>query len=243
MKKYYVYKHTTPNEKVYIGITCKNPSYRWNGGNGYKGQAFYNAILKYGWLNIRHEILFDNLTKEEAEQKEIELIAEYRSNDRQYGYNISSGGENIHNGACKYRNYVIDGNFICIDNDGGYLILKCNKCGRIIKRTYGTVTANSHIKCPCMRKHKPKSERNPRQYHFIEYNGETHTATEWSAILGICRETIIGRHNKGYDIVKGNTARFKTCVVCGKAFIPKKRNAGLCCSSACAIAYMRNKKL
>lgn len=91
---YLVYKHTSPNGKVYIGITRKNPIKRWNNGNGYKQNThFYNAISKYGWNNIKHEILFDNLTKEEACKKEIELIAEYKSNDPNYGYNRSSGGE------------------------------------------------------------------------------------------------------------------------------------------------------
>ena len=36
--------------------------------------------------------MFSNLTKEEAEQKEIELIALYKSNQREYGYNVESGG-------------------------------------------------------------------------------------------------------------------------------------------------------
>ena len=54
---------------------------------------FWNAIQKYGWDNFEHEILFDGLTKEEAEQKEIELIAYYNSNNKDYGYNLSSGGE------------------------------------------------------------------------------------------------------------------------------------------------------
>lgn len=92
---YCVYKHTFPNNKVYIGITSLNPLRRWKqNGMGYKGQRFvFNAILKYGWDNIKHEILYSNLTKEEACQKEIELIAEYKSNNRKYGYNISIGGE------------------------------------------------------------------------------------------------------------------------------------------------------
>ena len=243
LRLYYVYKHTTPVNKVYIGITCVNPSHRWNNGKGYQSQLFGKAVEKYGWQNIKHEILFDSLTKEEAEQKEIELIAEYKSNQREYGYNVSSGGENIHSGACKYRGEIIEDSFLCIGTDETRLILKCLTCGRIIKRTYGTVTSKySKIKCPCMRKYKLKSERTPRQYHFIEYNGETHTATEWSEILGIDRSTIIGRHKKGYDIAKGNTARFKVCVVCGKEFIPKKRNAGLCCSSECACTYSKSKR-
>ena len=238
---YYIYKHTAPNGKVYIGITSKSPSQRWNNGKGYAAQLFGKAVEKYGWENIRHEILFDSLTKEEAEVKEIELIAFYKSNQREYGYNVSSGGENIHSGACKYRGEIVKENFKCISADGRFLILECQRCGRIIKRDYGCITSASNIKCPCMRKYKPKRERTPRQYHFIEYNGETRTATEWSEILGIDRSTIIGRHKKGYDIAKGNTARFKVCVVCGKEFIPKKRNAGLCCSSDCARAYSKSR--
>lgn len=90
---YCVYKHTTPTGKVYIGITGGNPLARWRGGYGYyKNKHFYSAILKYGWENITHEILFDNLTKEQAEAKEIELIALHQSANREYGYNIDNGG-------------------------------------------------------------------------------------------------------------------------------------------------------
>ena len=71
-------------------------SKRWANGFGYKNQSLvYNAILKYGWENIRHETLFDNLTKEEAEQREIQLIKEYNSNNEKYGYNIQNGGNII----------------------------------------------------------------------------------------------------------------------------------------------------
>ena len=95
MSNYYVYKHTSPSNKIYIGITCQEPKSRWgSNGIGYKYHLyFYNAIKKYGWDNFKHEILFDELTKEEAEQKEIELISYYKSNQREYGYNRSIGGE------------------------------------------------------------------------------------------------------------------------------------------------------
>ena len=90
---YSVYKHTCPNGKVYIGITCRDPEERWKNGRGYqKGILFRNAIDKYGWENILHEILYINLTKEEAEQKEIELIAKYQSNNKEFGYNVANGG-------------------------------------------------------------------------------------------------------------------------------------------------------
>ena len=93
---YTVYMHICPNNKKYIGITGQNPEKRWKNGKGYKtNDYFFRAIQKYGWDNIKHEILFSNLTKEEAEQKEIELIALYKSNQREYGYNIQNGG-NVH---------------------------------------------------------------------------------------------------------------------------------------------------
>lgn len=92
-KKYIVYKHTFPNDKVYIGITsCIKPNGRWRNGKGYETQYVYRAIKKYGWDNIKHEILFDNLTKEQAEKKEKLLIHQYKSNNCKFGYNIENGG-------------------------------------------------------------------------------------------------------------------------------------------------------
>lgn len=93
---YTVYKHTNKiNNKVYVGITTRKPKERWGSyGNGYKNNAhFYSAIEKYGWENFEHEIIAEGLTKEEAYKKEIELITFYKSNDRKFGYNKSSGGD------------------------------------------------------------------------------------------------------------------------------------------------------
>ena len=100
-KRYAVYVHTFPNGKKYVGITSLRPETRW-GRNGrcytrkhngkYVQPRMANAILKYRWENVAHEILFEGLTKGAAEQKEIELISIYKSNHREYGYNIESGG-------------------------------------------------------------------------------------------------------------------------------------------------------
>lgn len=93
-KEYYVYKHILPNGKVYIGITKQNPSYRWRNGHGYKNSVyFYNAIMKYGWININHEILNEGLTLEEANDAEKYYIKLYNSNKKEYGYNILEGGD------------------------------------------------------------------------------------------------------------------------------------------------------
>lgn len=91
---YIVYMHITPNNKKYIGITKeKNPRERWRKGKGYwANEHFTSAINKYGWDNIQHIILYKELLKEEAENKEKELIEKYNTTDREYGYNIEKGG-------------------------------------------------------------------------------------------------------------------------------------------------------
>jgi group I intron endonuclease len=92
---YCVYRHTVPNGKVYIGITCRKPQERWGvTGNRYKNNKhFYNAIQKYGWDNIKHEILYDGLTAEQAENYEKWFIFIHNSSDREFGYNNTLGGE------------------------------------------------------------------------------------------------------------------------------------------------------
>lgn len=96
-----VYMHTVPKDitgyeydKYYIGITCNSPQRRWQGkGNGYRNQVFYRAIQKYGWDNIQHEILAENLSKDDAQSMEVMLIWLYKANDRSHGYNCTIGGE------------------------------------------------------------------------------------------------------------------------------------------------------
>lgn len=85
--------HKSPSGKVYIGI-AKDVRHRWrNKGSGYKGSTrISNAIKKYGWDNFEHIILYTDLTREQACEKEIELIAKYDSTNPKNGYNLQSGG-------------------------------------------------------------------------------------------------------------------------------------------------------
>lgn len=107
LRRYCVYMHIFPNNKKYIGITCKGPKDRWGkGGNGYltikNGKytqpAIANAIKKYcknddDWdKKVEHRILYENLTKEEASEYEKKLIAQYDTTNSLYGYNIRTGG-------------------------------------------------------------------------------------------------------------------------------------------------------
>lgn len=77
---YSVYKHTLPDGRVYIGCTQAVPEYRWRNGQGYKTQTvFYTEILKYGWDNIKHEIIAVVNDKTEAKILEDKLILENRA--------------------------------------------------------------------------------------------------------------------------------------------------------------------
>lgn len=94
-KKFSVYVHISPSNKYYVGITCQIPERRWRSdGGAYKNNSyFWNAIQKYGWDNFQHEIIAQNLTRDEACNFEIVLIKKLKSNNYKYGYNRSSGGE------------------------------------------------------------------------------------------------------------------------------------------------------
>ena len=92
-KRFSVYMHVFPNGKFYIGMTSRKPYERWSGGHGYKEQPLvWDAIVKYGWKNIRHVIVESGLTKAEAEALERSLIKRYKANDWNFGYNIENGG-------------------------------------------------------------------------------------------------------------------------------------------------------
>lgn len=94
MENYTIYKHTSPSGKVYIGQTKRDVEKRWNNGNGYATSPHFNrAIKKYGWNNIQHEIIATGLTKKEANWLEQYLISYYHSNEGQYGYNLTRGGD------------------------------------------------------------------------------------------------------------------------------------------------------
>ena len=88
---YYVYIHIFPNNKKYIGYSHQKPNRRFRNGKGYKDLKVYDEISKYGWDNIKHEILANNLNRKEAQQKEHEYILLYKTNQSEYGYNISIG--------------------------------------------------------------------------------------------------------------------------------------------------------
>lgn len=95
---YTVYMHINKiNNKKYVGFTGYSLDERWKNGKGYsKDTPFGQAIEKYGWDNFDHQILFSNLTLDEAARKEQDLIDEYHTyldDPLCWGYNATRGGE------------------------------------------------------------------------------------------------------------------------------------------------------
>ena len=97
---YTVYMHKFPNGKVYVGITKNSIYKRWANGQGYRhNKRMTNAIKRYGWENVSHIIIDENLSKEEACKLEIEKIKEFDSTNEENGYNYSTGGESGSSGV------------------------------------------------------------------------------------------------------------------------------------------------
>lgn len=95
-KNFIVYMHYNKiNGKKYIGITSQKVKRRWRkNGEGYHScTLFYRAINKYGWESFEHIVLQSNLSKEKALEEEHKLIELYKTNNKEYGYNLTSGGD------------------------------------------------------------------------------------------------------------------------------------------------------
>ena len=103
---YWVYVHTCPNGKRYVGCTTRvKPEYRWGkNGEGYKDQLFGKAIRKYGWNNFQHEA-WELTCESEMYYAEKYLIAYYHTTESEFGYNISSGGEKSSLGCIRSEEY------------------------------------------------------------------------------------------------------------------------------------------
>ena len=95
-KTFTVYRHITPDGKIYVGCTGQKPEDRWQNGRGYKNTLFGKAIEDFGWDNIKHEILDTNLDEFEAKCLEEYYIFSFRTfvgfSDCN-GYNMTLGGD------------------------------------------------------------------------------------------------------------------------------------------------------
>ena len=98
----FVYKIiNTVNQKSYIGITKNIESrfafhrtrYNKTSKKEYIDKPLYKAFRKYGIEKFKFLVLYENLSLNEAKNKEIELIKKFRTLTHENGYNITKGGD------------------------------------------------------------------------------------------------------------------------------------------------------
>lgn len=88
--KVYCLTNNITGEK-YIGVTKQKLYRRFKAGKGYKPNTKINkAILKYGWINFRQEVLFTTDNKDLAGEMEKFFIKFYNTTEK--GYNNATGG-------------------------------------------------------------------------------------------------------------------------------------------------------
>lgn len=95
----YMFKNKI-NNKIYIGQTTRSAELRY-----YEHKTCFNkqthcndylqkAFNKYGWDNFEFSVIDNATSLKELNEKEISYIKEYKSNDKNFGYNIELGGNN-----------------------------------------------------------------------------------------------------------------------------------------------------
>ena len=214
---YTVYQHKNKiNGKVYIGITSQKPEQRWRNGEGYKSSPhFYSAIQKYGWDNFEHNILFVELTKEQACLKEQELIKEFNSINREYGYNSTSGGDIfVMNEETKQKiSQALMGN----QNNLGHSCSeekkkkiseaqKGRKFTEEHKQKLSEAAKNRHVPCSEKKKQILKEKSHKKPVYCEELNKVFESVQECSRQLGIPATNISklckgrGKTLKGYHL-------------------------------------------
>lgn len=97
---YTVYQVSGPEGKVYIGLTAYSEYERWklhirNSRNKKNNWYFYNAIRKHGAENFKVFLLDKTYALKEAKEMEKLYIRLLQSNDPEFGYNSTSGGDAI----------------------------------------------------------------------------------------------------------------------------------------------------
>ena len=94
-----IYKITNKiNNKVYIGLTTCSLEYRWRkhlteSKNKKNTKPLYKAIRKYGYKNFTIEEIDRSDDFKELGQLERKYIKKYNSQNLEFGYNLTAGGE------------------------------------------------------------------------------------------------------------------------------------------------------
>jgi len=89
-----IYKFTSPSNKMYIGKTVQSFSKRMYGHKAKNSgcTALKNAINKYGWNQMKREIVEENIPEDQLNDRERYWIKTYNT-ITPHGYNLTDGGD------------------------------------------------------------------------------------------------------------------------------------------------------
>lgn len=204
MKSWTIYKHVSPNGKVYVGIST-NIKRRWAASGYYyhlSNTIFSNALNKYGWDSFQHIIIQEGLTKEEACNMEKELIAYYKA--KNMSYNITDGGEgyagahsekhNRHKVESRIANSDVD--YVVIDIDFNYIV--CQTEREAAEYLGGTQRNISHVL------QQPIGYTFKKHYFWKHKKG---TPVDIDAIKHQIQDALVLRHKKMSSHAKSISAK------------------------------------
>jgi len=218
MNDYIVYVHNFPNGKKYIGITCQDTKLRWrHDGSGYKTQSrVFRAIKKYGWDNIKSEIICNNLSKEDAEKLEIKLILLNNSTNKICGYNSNNGGNSNGRNSIETRAKISAAKKGKKASDEAKKHMSIAQTGR--KQTEKTKKILSKLK-----KGIPKSAETKRKISET-LKSNKHEMQRWKNILRKQRKSIFQ-----YDLEGNKVAKFDSISIASHATGVCRININNCC--------------
>lgn len=222
---FYVYKYTNPlknDEEFYIGISGKenrlmdhlneakriinkNKSNKWiqkNCENPHKTFTILK-ILKSGTTPYISKVL-ENVTEEQAIDKEIEQIAYYGRRDLGKGplCNLTDGGEGT-SGSIRKKLNLLDKTFNrwtvieyagITKNKTSQWLCRC-ECGTQRIVSGNNLNMNTSKSCGCLKIESAIITHTT----FITINGETKSKKEWSEISGTNYSTIVNRIHRGWS--------------------------------------------
>lgn len=91
--------HNIINDKVYIGYTQqglnnrKKTHYSKAKNNNTSNNYFHLALIKYKRDDFKWYIIYENDNLDKLKEMEKHYISEFNSNNRDFGYNLTNGGE------------------------------------------------------------------------------------------------------------------------------------------------------
>lgn len=230
-----IYKIDFPNGKCYIGkaVDIKR---RMSEHNTDTRQLLYLPVTKYFQNNIPYFYILEEVSRDKLSEREVYWIAFYESNNKEKGYNLTSGGDGaalgVNNVASKFSQEDLDTivKLLLETNIPMYKIAEEYNCNRItIERlNSGETYFNNNLKYPIRQeKYVPKSgckngnsSLNQEQLNNLieDLINTAISMKELAAKYGIASNTLsqinngksYKNENLNYPLRKKNSDRIKT---------------------------------